>query len=128
VEPAVYWECIQFVNTRVAASSEGAFQASFSSCIKEGHLLQVADLVSATSNGAENTTVLVDQAAYLLVSATSNGAEISTVLADQAANLLVSAAVNGAEIFCTILAEVLLLLVNHHFGMPSFHFHACMLY
>jgi hypothetical protein len=54
-------------------------------------------------------------------------AEISTVLADQAANLLVSAAVNGADIFCTILAEVLLLLVNHHFGMSSF-IHACMLY
>jgi hypothetical protein len=54
-------------------------------------------------------------------------AELSTVLADQAANLLVSAAVNGADIFCTILAEVLLLLVNHHFGMPSF-IHACMLY
>jgi len=73
VGPAVYWECIQFVNTRVAASSEGAFQLSFSSCIKKGHLLQAAHLVSATSNGAENTTVLVDQAAYLLVSATSNG-------------------------------------------------------
>ncbi len=59
-----------------------------------------------------------------LVSATSNGAEISTVLADQAANLLVSAAVNGADILFTILAEVLLLLINHHFGMPSF-IHAC---
>ncbi len=85
-------------------------------------MLQTPDLVSATSNGAESATVLVDQAAYLLVSATSNGAEISTVLA-----VLVSAAANEAGIFCTILAEVLLLLVNQHFGMPSF-IHACMLY
>ncbi len=90
-------------------------------------MLQAPDLVSATSNGAESATVLVDPAAYLLVSATSNGAEISTVPADQTANLLVSAAANEADIFCTILAEVLLLLVNHHFGMPSF-IHASMLY
>ncbi len=80
-------------------------------------MLQAADLVSATSNGAENTIVLGELAAYLLVSATSNGAEISTVLADQAANILVSAAVNGADIFCTILAEVLLLPVNHHHSL-----------
>ncbi len=67
IVPAVYRECIQFVNTRVAASSEGTFQASFSPCIKEGHLLQAADLVSATSNGAENTTVLVDQAEHIFL-------------------------------------------------------------